>query len=743
MSFKRIASAVCAAIVAASCMAAPVDIESKIDSLLSQMTLEEKIGQLNQLSGYGYHPSMVETIRAGKVGSLLNETDPNVVNALQREAVENTRLHIPLVFARDVIHGYKTMFPIPLGQGATWNPELVKQGSRIAAREASSAGIRWTFSPMVDIARDPRWGRIAEGYGEDPYLTSVMGAATVKGYQGDDLSDPTTMAACVKHFCGYGASEGGRDYNTTWIPEPLLRDVYLPPFKASADAGAATFMCSFNDINGVPSSANKFLLRDVLRDEWKWDGMVVSDWNSIGELINHGFSADKREAAKAGASGGVDMDMEARAYIDHLKDLAESGEISQATIDEMVRNVLRLKYRLGLFDNPYVDMASSSQFYQPSSLDAALKAAEESIVLLSNDGVLPLRLPKNGKILVTGPMANAKHDQNGTWSFDMEKEPTVTPLEALREMCGEDKIIWVPGLDFSRDKNTDNFKKGVEAAKKCDAILFFGGEEAVLSGEAHCRADISLPGAQTEYLRALKKTGKPIVSVIIAGRPLTIAEETELSDAVLYSFHPGTMGGPALVNVISGKAYPGGKLPVTFPRMVGQVPIYYSHKNTGRPTVTPTAMDDIPLEAPQTSTGCTTFWLDAGLDPLFPFGYGLSYTTFEYGVPQLSSSEISPDGTLTVTCSVTNTGDCEGSDVAQLYIRDVVGQLARPVKELKGFEKFTLQPGETKTVTFAVKAADLGFHDLKGNYVVEPGEFHLWVDNSSAVAKSPVSFHIK
>lgn len=713
--------------------------EARVDELVSSMTIAEKIGQLNQLSGVGYTDYMVEAVRRGEVGSLLNEVDPATVNRLQKEAVENSRLGIPLVFARDVIHGFRTIFPIPLGQGATWNPSLVERGSAIAAREAASAGVRWTFSPMVDIARDARWGRIAEGYGEDPVLTSAMGVAAVRGYQGDDLSKPGTMAACVKHFACYGAAESGRDYNTTWIPMSLLHDVYLPPFKAGADAGAATFMCSFNDINGLPSSANGYLMRDLLRKDWGWDGLVVSDWNSITEMINHGYSADRSDAARAAALAGVDIDMEGHAYLPHLAELVESGQVPMSVLDGMVRNVLRLKMRLGLFDNPYVDMARANDFYSPEALEAARLTAEEATVLLTNDGVLPLRQPR--RILVTGPMADARHDQNGTWSFDMEKDRTVTPLAALREMYG-DAVVYVPGLAYSRDRSTDGFAAAVDAAADADVILYFAGEEAVLSGEAHSRADITLPGAQKEYLAALTATGKPVVTVVMAGRPLAIPDVASQSAATVYTFHPGTMGGPALANVLSGRAVPGGKLPVCLPRMSGQEPLYYSRKNTGRPVEQMTLIDDIPLEAGQTSTGCTSFFLDAGYQPLFPFGYGLSYTTFEYGTPELSSSELKADGTLTVTCRVTNTGDRAGSDVAQLYIRDLVASRVQPLKVMKGFEKFTLAPGESRDVTFTLAAADLGFHDETGAYRMEPGDFHLWVDNSSATTADPVSFKI-
>ena len=714
--------------------------EKKIDDLLSRMTLDEKIGQLNQLSGYGYAPAMVGQIQAGAVGSILNETDAATVNKLQREAVENSRLGIPLVFARDVIHGFKTIFPIPLGQAASWNADVVEEGARIAADEASSTGIRWTFSPMLDIARDARWGRIAEGFGEDPYLTTVLGTAMVRGYQGDDLSKPNTMAACAKHFAGYGYSESGKDYNTTWIPEALLRDVVLPPFKAMVDCGAATFMCSFNDINGVPSSGNRYLLRDILRGEWGYDGMMVSDWGSIQQMIPHGYSTDLANAAEQAIGAGVDMDMEGYAYIGHLKDLVEAGKVSMTDIDGAVRNVLRLKYRLGLFDNPYVDEKTANRFYQPASLAAATRAVEESAVLLKNEGgVLPLR--EGVTVAVIGPMADARHDQNGTWCFDLEKDHSVTPLESLRGQLGASKVIYVPGLKYTRDRSTDGFAEALEAARKADVVLAFVGEEAVLSGEAHSRADISLPGAQSELLKELKKAGKPLVTVIMTGRPMVIGDDAAVSDAVLYTFHGGTMAGPGIANVLTGRANPSGHLPAVLPRMTGQLPLYYAHKNTGRPASGITLIDDIELEAGQTSTGCTSYFLDAGDGPLYPFGYGLSYTTFEYGTPTVSATEMTPDGTITATCRVTNTGSREGAEVAQLYVRDLVGSLVRPVKELKGFEKFTLKPGESRDVTFTLKASDLGFHKLDNSYVVEPGDFHLWIAPDSE-AGEPVAFRI-
>ena len=710
------------------------EIDRNVADLISKMTLEEKVGQLNQLSGYGYHPAMVGTITSGNVGSILNEVDPVVVNKLQREAVENTRMHIPLIFARDVIHGFKTIFPIPLGQACSWNEALVEEGARIAAEEASSVGIRWTFSPMVDIARDPRWGRMAEGFGEDPVLTTRLGLAMTKGYQGDDLTKPNTMAACAKHFAGYGASESGKDYNTTWIPDTYLRDVYLPPFEAQAKNGAATFMCSFNDINGVPSSGNRFLLHDVLRDEWGYDGLMVSDWGSIQQMIPHGYSADLRQAALQAAEAGVDIDMEGYAYISNLKDLVEKGELSQDVIDDLCANVLKLKYRLGLFENPYVDEKGVS-FYQPSSLDAARRAVEESAVLLKNDGILPLQ--KNQKrIAVIGPMADAQHDQAGTWVFDFEKDHCVTPLTALRERYGNKNVTYVPGLTFSRERDTKGFAEAVKAAKEADVVLFFAGEEAVLSGEAHCRTDLTLPGAQKELMAELVATGTPVVLVIQAGRPLVINDEAAKAAAVVYCFHGGTMTGPGLANLLAGDVNFTGKLPVSFPKASAQVPIYYSHKNTGRPAAGITLIDDIELEAGQTSTGCTSYYLDCGDGPAYPFGFGESYTTYSYSTPRISSDTLTPEGTITVSCDVTNTGNVAGTEIVQMYVRDLVGSLVRPVKELKDFSRIELAPGETKTVEFTITPETLSFWNAKMQKVTEPGDFNVWIAPDSENGES-------
>ncbi len=707
--------------------------EKKVESLLSRMTLEEKIGQMNQITSYGNIEDMSSLIKKGEVGSILNEVDPVRINALQRVAMEESRLGIPLLIARDVIHGFRTIFPIPLGQAASFNPQVAKDGARVAAIEASSVGIRWTFAPMIDIARDPRWGRIAEGCGEDTYLTSVMGAAMVEGFQGDSLNSPTSIAACPKHFVGYGAAEGGRDYNSTFIPERRLRNVYLPPFEAATKAGAATFMTSFNDNDGIPSTGNAFILKDVLRGEWGFDGLVVTDWASASEMISHGFAADSKEVAMKSVNAGVDMEMVSYTFVKELPALIKEGKVKESTIDEAVRNILRVKYRLGLFDAPYVDEKQPSVMYTPSHLKVAKQAAVESAILLKNDKeVLPLQESLK-TVAVVGPMANAPYEQLGTWIFDGEKAHTQTPLNAIKEMVGDKvQVIYEPGLAYSREKNPAGVAKAAAAAARADVILAFVGEEAILSGEAHCLADLNLQGDQSALITALAKTGKPVVTIVMAGRPLTIGQEVEESTAVLYSFHPGTMGGPALADLLWGKAVPSGKTPVTFPKMVGQIPVYYAHNKTGRPaTRNEVLLDDIAIEAGQTSLGCTSFYMDAGFDPLFPFGYGLSYTTFKYSNVKLSSASLKKDDVLTVTFDLENTGKYKGTEVAQLYIQDKVGSVTRPVKELKRFTRVTLKPGEKKNVSFELPISELAFWNIDMVKVVEPGDFGLWVATDS------------
>lgn len=708
------------------------EIENKVETLLHKMTLEEKLGQMNQLSPWDFE-DLAKRVRKGEVGSILNVVNPEEVNKIQKIAVEESRLGIPLIVSRDVIHGYKTIFPIPLGQAATFNPEVVKEGARVAAIEASADGIRWTFAPMIDVARDPRWGRIAESCGEDPYLNAVMGTAMIKGYQGDSLNDPTAIAACAKHFVAYGAAEGGRDYNSTFIPERVLRNVYLPPFKAAADAGCATFMTSFNDNNGVPSTANSFVLKDVLRKEWKYDGMVVTDWASALEMVNHGFCTDGKDAAEKSVNAGVDMEMVSETFIQNLKQSIAENKVSIETIDNAVRNILRLKFRLGLFDNPYV-VTPQTVKYAEKHLQTAKTAAEQSVILLKNENQTLPFTDKIKTLAIIGPMADAPYEQMGTWVFDGEKEHTQTPLTAIKEMYGNKvKVIFEKGLDYSRDKNTADIARAVSAARQADAVVVFVGEESILSGEAHSLANLNLQGAQSQLIKELAATGKPVVTVVMAGRQLVIADEVKVSDAMLYSFHPGTMGGPAIADILFGKVNPSGKTPVTFPRMSGQVPIYYAQHKTGRPA-NPTEMliDEIPVEAGQTSVGCRSFYLDAGNSPLFPFGYGLSYTTFEYSNLSLASDKLTAQDTLSISFTLKNTGKYDGTEVVQLYVQDKVGSVTRPVKELKRFQRVTLKAGESTQVSLSLPVSELAFWGYDMNYTVEPGDFTLWVGTNSA-----------
>ena len=708
------------------------EIENKVEALLQKMTIEEKLGQMNQLSPWNFE-ELAASVRKGEVGSILNVVNPEEINKIQKIAVDESRLGIPILVSRDVIHGYKTIFPIPLGQAATFNPQIAEDGARVAAIEASADGIRWTFAPMIDISRDPRWGRIAESCGEDPYLSSVMGAAMIKGYQGDSLNDPTAIAACAKHFVAYGAAEGGKDYNSTFIPERVLRNVYLPPFKAAVEAGCATFMTSFNDNDGVPSTANKFVLKDVLRDEWKYDGMVVTDWASAAEMINHGFCVDGKDAAEKSVNAGVDMEMVSETFIKNLKQSVAEKKVSMETIDNAVRNILRLKFRLGLFENPYV-VTPQTVKYADAHLQIAKTAAEQSVILLKNDAQTLPFTEKVKTVAVVGPMADAPYEQMGTWVFDGEKEHTQTPLKAIREMYGDKvNVIFEQGLAYSRDKNVAGIAKAVNAARRADVVVCFVGEESILSGEAHSLANLDLQGAQSQLIKSLAATGKPVVTVVMAGRQLTISDEVEASDAVLYSFHPGTMGGPAIADILFGKVNPSGKTPVTFPRMTGQAPIYYAHNNTGRPA-NPTEMliDEIPVEAGQTSVGCRSFYLDAGNSPLFPFGYGLSYTNFEYSDLKLASDKLTVDGEVNVSVNLKNAGKYDGTEVVQLYVQDKVGSVTRPVKELKAFQRVELKAGESKTVTFTLPVSDLAFWRYDMTYGVEPGDFKLWVGTNSA-----------
>ncbi|MDR0750904.1 MAG: beta-glucosidase BglX [Tannerellaceae bacterium] len=709
------------------------EIERKIDSLLKQMTLEEKIGQMNQVSFSGENAEARELVYKGRAGSIINITNPELINSLQQVAMEESRLKIPLIIGRDVIHGFKTIFPVPLGQAASFDPQLVEDGARVAAIEAASTGINWTFAPMIDIARDPRWGRITESLGEDPYLTSVLGAAMIKGFQTDNLSDSTAIAACPKHFAGYGAAEAGKDYNSTFIPERLLRNVYLPSFETAVKAGAATFMTSFNDNDGIPSSGNKFILKQVLRKEWGFDGFVVSDWTSIAEMVSHGFCKDGKEAAEKAVNAGVDMDMVSELYQKRLQELLQEGKVKQAVIDEAVRNILRVKFRLGLFAKPYVNTGAEGVLYAEAHLLKAKEAAIKSAILLKNEAnVLPLG-EHIKTIAVTGPMADAPHDQLGTWVFDGDKNHTITPLKALQQQYGDKiRILYAQGTAYSRDIKTNGIPAAVSIARSADVVLAFVGEESILSGEAHSLSGLNLQGAQSELIEAVAKTGTPVVTIVMAGRPLTIERDAALSKAVVFNFHPGTMGGPAIADLLFGKAVPGGKLPVTFPKTAGQIPLYYAHNNTGRPWQGgEILLNDIPQEAGQTSLGNTSFHLDTGVEPLYPFGYGLSYTTFEYSNLRLSGTQMTASDVLTVSVDIANTGSYDATEIAQLYVQDCFASVTRPVKELKRFDRIPLKAGEKKNVTFTLPIAELAFYNIEMKKVVEPGDFNLWVGPDS------------
>ncbi len=708
----------------------PADGDIRIDALLARMTLTEKLGQLSQFTGDGARSEaqLRDDVRAGRWGSLMNLRDAGQRAELQRIALHESRLGIPLIFARDVIHGYRTVFPIPLGQSASWDPELVRKASHIAAREASAEGIHWTFAPMLDIARDPRWGRIAESLGEDPVLASALGAAMVRGFQGDSLDAPGAVAACGKHYAGYGAAEGGRDYNTTWIPETLLRDVYLPSFAAAEKAGAATFMSAFNDLNGVPATGNAFLLRQVLRKEWGFDGFVVSDWNAVEEMINHGYAADSADAAAKSLRAGVDMEMVSTDYYDHLPALIAAGKFDVKLVDESVRNILRIKFRLGLFDKPIPAPPPASAMLAPDALDIARQLATESAVLLRNEGSL-LPLSKSiAKVAVIGPLADSRVDQMGCWVGDGRPGDVRTPLAAIREMLGPGRVAYAPALKNSRDKSHAGFAPALEAARNADAVLLFMGEEQSLSGEAKSRSSLDLPGAQDQLVEEIAKAGKPVVLIVLAGRPLTFPGAAAHAGAVLYAWHPGTMGGPAIANLLFGNAVPSGKLTVSFPRVTGQVPIYYNHMNTGRPSLGGAA-NITETVAPE---GDTSRYIDIDPSPEYPFGYGLSYAEFRYSNLKLSSASMARGGELTVSADVSNSGKVEADEVVQIYTRQLAASLTRPVRELKGFERVTLKPGETKTVRFKLSSASLAFHNERGELVTEPGLFHVWVAPDSA-----------
>ena len=699
------------------------DVEQQINALLRRMTLEEKLGQLQQFDGEAsgnYRPEHRDLVRKGLLGSTLNVRGAQRTNELQRIAVEESRLKIPVLFGFDVIHGYRTIFPVPLGEASSWDPAVAERSASIAAAEARAAGVHWTFAPMVDIARDARWGRVVEGAGEDPYLGSIMARARVRGFQGRDYSAPDKVLACAKHWVAYGAAEGGRDYNTTDMSETTLREIYFPPFKAAVDEGVGTFMSAFNDLNGVPASANPFTLTKVLRGEWKFDGFVVSDYTAVQELMQHGVAANEEEAAQLALNAGVDMEMVSRLYNKHGAELLRTGQVSQTTIDEAVRRILRIKFRLGLFERPYADESRErAVVFSAANVAAARDTASRSMVLLKNDGnVLPIS--KNIKsIAVIGPLADDQVDMLGPWNGDGNAADVVTLLAGIKAKAPPStKIIrYAKGCDIEGD-STQGFDEAVVAARASDVVVVAVGESAAMSGEASSRSSLDLPGRQLDLVKALQATGKPVVVVLMNGRPLAISWMAQNSAAILETWFAGNQAGNAIADVLFGDVNPGGKLPVTFPRSVGQEPLYYNHMNTGRP--------------PDPNSKWTSKYLDIPWTPLFPFGYGLSYTQFRLSNLQVSATRIRPDGRVTVSVEVENVGVRGGDEVVQLYIRDVAASVTRPVRELKGFQRVTLPPGTKRRLEFNLGPEQLGFYNREMRFVVEPGEFKVMVGNSSA-----------
>ena len=738
--------------------ARPDDVERKVEALLARMTLEEKLGQLQQSGGDvagKANPDLLEMARAGRLGSTLGVRGAKNANELQRAAVEGSRLKIPLIFGFDVIHGYRTVFPIPLGEAASWDPATAERSAYVAATESRAAGLHWTFAPMVDVARDARWGRIAEGAGEDTYLGSAFAVARVRGFQGSDYSRPDRVVACAKHYVAYGAAEGGRDYNVTDMSEQRLREVYLPPFKAAVDAGVATLMSAFNDVNGVPASGNRYTLTNILRGEWGFDGFVVSDYTSVTEMIAHGYADGGADAARLALSAGVDMEMVGRLYNENGAQLLRQGRLKLADVDEAVRRILRIKFRAGLFDRPYVDEAREpSVLLNAEHLRAAREVAQRSLVLLKNEReTLPFRKDVR-TVAVVGPLADDPRAIIGSWSGDGRPQDSLTLLQAVKaKVSPRTRVLYEKGvavegrgimgnydapppnpsaaggtnvaaagdIDPARlattPTGTNSINEAVRAARDADVVIVAVGETADMSGEAASRTSLDLPGRQSELLQAIHQTGKPYAVVLMNGRPLSINWAAENSPAILEAWFAGTRGGEAIADALFGDYNPGGKLPVTFPRNVGQAPFYYNQTATGRPP---------------TNEKYTSKYLDVPVAPLYPFGHGLSYTTFRISNLRLSAPRIPATSNVNVSVEVENTGRRAGDEVVQLYVRDMVASRVRPLKELKGFSRVTLQPGERRTLTFKLGPSELGFYNDSMRYVVEPGAFKVMAGRSSA-----------
>ncbi len=723
----------------ASRAATNADIERRIDTLLRRMTLEEKLGQLSQYTSAT--PQTLELVREGKVGSLFNVTGANNTNAAQRIAVEQTRLKIPLLFGYDVIHGYRTLFPVPIATASSFDLKLIEEIERVAAKEAMAAGVKWTFAPMVDVTRDPRWGRMVEGAGEDPYLGSVVAVARVRGFQGQDLADPDSLIACAKHFAGYGAAEGGRDYNTSDMSQQTLREVYLPPFHAAVGAHVGTIMAAFEDLNGVPATANPQLLTDILRREWGFSGVVVSDYSAVHELIAHGVAANDQKAAWKALTAGVDMDMADGAYQSLLS--LKSGKLPMKSLDEAVRRVLRLKFEAGLFQHPYTEAAREQRAeLTPENLQLARRAAEESVVLLKNqNNVLPLN--KSLKtVAVIGPLADDNADQLGSWAAQGRAEDVVTPLQGIKAKLPNAQVLYAKGVDIpsfehlpaattlaapaplsatgiasgSTTAGAGGIQEAVQAASNAEVAVVFLGELAAMSGEASSRAFLDFPGRQQELLERLVATGKPIVLVIESGRPLDIRWAEEHVSAIMQAWYPGVQAGNAIADLLLGDASPSARLPMSWPRSVGQIPVYYNHYNTGRPT-----------SADRWHTG----YLDESSTPLFPFGYGLTYTTFRYRNLRVLTSTVAPGGEVRVQADLQNTGQRSGTEAVQLYVHRQLGRTSSRVRELKGFQRITLRPGEKTTVSFAINTSELSSYHSHQSPFIPPGVYDVWIAPNS------------